>query len=98
MGRRGVVIPVGRLKLIDGLALAARLSSRLAEAGAAKAASLEGERRASWARAMARLEVPRGGFDKLPLRAVRAATRRLFGAFKRLGPLKRGDDSATLLS
>ncbi|MSP58832.1 MAG: hypothetical protein EXR72_00555 [Myxococcales bacterium] len=82
------------MKSID----AVRLAERFAGAGAAKVLQIASERRASWERIRARLDLPEGRFEKLPLRSLRAAKVRMFRAFKLLGALKgeaEGERAAT---
>ena len=83
-GRLGVVVPIGRLKILDRAALEARFAG----IGAAKVLTVI-ERPASWRRVLALLERPRFAPIKLPTRSLRKAKLRLFRSFKLLGALKR---------
>jgi hypothetical protein len=92
MGRFGVVVPIGRLKILDR----ARLEARFGAASAAKVLSFV-ERQATWRRIAQLLEPglrTLGLPSKLPDRALRKAKLRLFRSFKLLGALKRPADGA----
>ncbi len=86
--RLGVLVPFGRLKLIDWQQLAARMRARVVDASAKQIPS---ERPSTWNRVM-RLVDHHGLQEwhpvKLPLRTLRAAKLRLFRSFKLLGILK----------
>jgi hypothetical protein len=83
--RLGVLVPFGRLKLIDWQQLAARMKGRVVDASAKQIPS---ERPATWARVMRLLGSHEWQPAKLPLRTLRAAKLRLFRSFKLLGILK----------
>ncbi len=86
--RLGVLVPFGRLKLIDWQQLAAKMRTRVVDA---RLKEIPSERPSTWNRVM-RLVDHHGLAEwqpvKLPLRTLRAAKLRLFRSFKLLGILK----------
>jgi hypothetical protein len=82
-----VVVPIGRLKILDRV----RLEARFGAASAAKVLRVL-DRRATWRRVLQLLERPASAVidlpGKLPGRRLRKAKLRLFRSFKLLGALK----------